>query len=142
MAINRCMPSKLSQEEFISRCVETHTLIYDYSATVYEGALCLIVIGCVEHGPFHQRASVHMSGGGCPECARAARKDTLDTFITKAHKQHRFAYDYTNTLLGDFIVVRCHRHGDFRVSARGHKEGVGCPKCRQHVMCLGSTLIG
>lgn len=59
----------LTMEDFYIRCQERHGDMYDYSQTHFSGAAKSISIICKQHGAFTQRASDHMKGHGCPQCA-------------------------------------------------------------------------
>lgn len=60
-----------SQEEFIQRSKEVHPKAgYDYSQVNYTTNAGKVVIRCLEHGNFTQRASKHLEGSGCPTCAK------------------------------------------------------------------------
>ena len=43
---------------------------YDYSRVVYVDSVTPVSIVCQEHGEFKQRPAMHLSGRGCPGCAR------------------------------------------------------------------------
>jgi predicted nucleic acid-binding Zn-ribbon protein len=58
-----------SVEDFIEDAKEVHGNLYDYTETVYTGALKPVNIKCAKHGVFNQIASNHLSGSGCPSCA-------------------------------------------------------------------------
>lgn len=54
-------------EEFIREANAIHNDKYTYYE--YIGANKKIQIACPKHGIFNQRASAHLSGQGCRECA-------------------------------------------------------------------------
>jgi hypothetical protein len=62
--------SKLTTPEFIERARKKHKDRYDYSKTVYTGALDDVIIICKIHGEFNQKASNHLLGHGCSACGR------------------------------------------------------------------------
>lgn len=67
-----------STEEFIIQAKEKHNDLYDYSKSIYKSAKQKIKIICKTHGEFHQEASSHLMGCGCPKCrppqSKTARK--------------------------------------------------------------------
>jgi hypothetical protein len=63
------MPTKLTQDTFLTRCHAAHGTRYDYSLSVYTIASAMVTIICPDHGPFEQRADAHMRGKGCRACA-------------------------------------------------------------------------
>lgn len=56
--------------DFIESAVRVHGDKYDYSESVYTKCKHRVKIICKEHGPFKQQASNHLSGFGCPKCAK------------------------------------------------------------------------
>lgn len=61
----------LSQDEYIAKAKSVHgESTYDYSKVSYRNNRDKIEIGCTLHGPFYQRASKHLEGCGCPDCAK------------------------------------------------------------------------
>lgn len=62
--------SRSSTKEFISKANLVHKDIYDYSLANYTTNNNSVIIICPEHGEFEQRASHHLCGTGCPDCAK------------------------------------------------------------------------
>lgn len=62
------MARRLTTEEFIAKAEQVHNGKYDYSDTVYVTSRELVTVICPKHGPFRQRASMHLMGCGCPRC--------------------------------------------------------------------------
>ena len=60
---------RLTTEDFIEKARATHGSRYGYERTVYVTSRKKIVITCLEHGDFEQRARDHLAGVGCPKCA-------------------------------------------------------------------------
>jgi len=128
---------KLTTKEFINRSLKKHGNKYDYSNSFYKGADCKISIICKKHGEFHQRAIDHYKKGtGCSKC----RADnmikiltcSLDEFIKKAQKIHKFTYDYSITNYENSnknVNILCFKHGVFNQSPKDHLQGAGCTKC-------------
>lgn len=56
--------------EFVKCATEIHGSIYDYSLAEYTRKQDRVKIICHEHGIFLQRPSDHLSGSGCPSCAK------------------------------------------------------------------------
>lgn len=68
---SRASAARLDNEYFIARATAAHGHKYDYSSTMYTGALDNVEIGCREHGNFWQRPAAHISGSiGCPSCTQ------------------------------------------------------------------------
>jgi hypothetical protein len=68
-------PLGYTTETYIDAVKLIHKNKYDYSETIYTGALSKLKIICPEHGLFHITGSGHLEGRGCIECGRiSARK--------------------------------------------------------------------
>jgi len=107
---------KLNQTEFINKVNSIHNNIYDYSLTEYVNSQTKIEIICSKHGVFEMKPNNHMSGQGCPLCAKENSFLTTSQFIEKARKIHGNIYDYS---LVDYerndikIKIICSEHGVF-----------------------------
>lgn len=61
----------IGTEEFITRAKIIHGNKYTYENTIYTRSQSKVIITCVEHGPFKQTPTAHISGAqGCPKCYR------------------------------------------------------------------------
>ncbi|MFZ4795982.1 MAG: hypothetical protein ACOYMA_00715 [Bacteroidia bacterium] len=56
-------------EEFIKKAISVHGDKYDYSLINYTNRLNKVAISCKVHGTFLQKASSHLLGNGCSNCA-------------------------------------------------------------------------
>ena len=136
---------KLSNSDFLRKCIEVHGDKYGYEHVNYKNYHSIVKINCTKHGVFSQIAHLHLSGSGCPECANITRADanrlTTKEFIQKAKEIHGFTYDYELT---DYhgshkpILIRCTQHGEFLQIASTHLDGSGCPSCGK--LLIGYTL--
>ena len=99
-----------------------------------------VPIVCKVHGTFKQKARTHVTGSGCPKCAREIREQkyysncrhTKEQFVERAKKTHGDKYDYTNTVYeGQMksVNIVCPSHGEFHQIANNHIHGNGCAKC-------------
>lgn len=128
--------TKSNIEEFIKLANKAHKNYYDYSESIYRGALEYIDIICPEHGKFSQKASDHIHGHGCKFCAAYKNSQRLfktnDDFIEQAREAHGEFYDYSKVnYQGIFkkVVIVCPIHKEFIQIANVHLRGGGCPKC-------------
>lgn len=65
---------RLTQEEFIAKCVAKYGDKYDYSKVVYTNSYTPVIIICRECGlEFKQSPSNHLCGQGCSRCAKRNR---------------------------------------------------------------------
>ena len=126
----------LTTKEFVEKAKIVHGNKYDYSLSKYKKGKTPLTIICKKHGPFKQAGKGHLSGKGCPECAKEIRADkkrsNTEEFIRKAKKIHGGKYDYsqvTYLLANKAINIKCKKHGVFEQKASSHLRGAGCPKC-------------
>jgi very-short-patch-repair endonuclease len=82
-----------SWDEYKERFLKTHGDKYDYSKSLYKGAVEKINITCKKHGEFEQNANVHAAGSGCPKCANeenSIRQSSEESVLRKrTHMAHR-----------------------------------------------------
>lgn len=120
-------------DDLIKRASAIHSGAYSYQISSQDvGVFDHISVKCPAHGVFSQRVSNHLSGRGCPACARERLKGlALEKWKEKARAVHHDAYDYD--LVGKAtgrVQIRCREHGLFSQSANSHAHGgAGCPKC-------------
>lgn len=62
--------TKRTTEDFIAIARSVHGNKYDYSESIYTGALNKILIICKSHGDFLISPNNHRRGRGCPSCAK------------------------------------------------------------------------
>ena len=60
---------RMSTEDWIVKATKTHGDRFDYSQAHYTGSHQFITIVCRLHGPFEQRAYMHLQDRGCRACA-------------------------------------------------------------------------
>ena len=127
------MPVLVTTESWKKKAIEVHGDTYDYSQSVYEGAFKPITIVCRKHGPFQQRAAVHLKGSGCIACFRESRKTGTDKFIQQAIAVHGNRYDYSKAEYKRSnvkVTIICPIHGEFQITPDSHISGKqGCKRC-------------
>lgn len=121
---------------FKKKASKVHGNFYDYSKSIYEHSEKPIIIICPIHGEFEQKASVHLNGSKCPQCATENRIKltslSLEEFINGAKEIHGDFYDYSLTeYINSKIKVKiiCPEHGEFLQFPFNHLQGRGCPEC-------------
>lgn len=126
---------KLTLEEFTEKAHRVHGNKYDYSKVVYINSQDKVTIICPIHGEFQQKATMHLHGNGCPECAKKyqgpMRKST-EEFVQEAQDVHNNKYDYSKTVytgVKNKVCIICPIHGEFWQVPSSHLRGIGCPKC-------------
>lgn len=154
--------SRLSQDEFIQRSVESHNGFYSYDKVRFFNTTTKVIVTCPEHGDFEVTPNNHMARGegpenrgrGCPVCGAAKRGYRLDIaassratadaklaafgrrFEEEARAIHGGAYDYSETQYAgrrSKLTIRCPQHGEFTQTAEHHlMREQGCPACSHH----------
>ena len=132
------MVKKCTKDEFIHKARAVHGGKYVYDDFEYVNAITKGKIICPIHGEFLQSANVHLSGHGCPRCARENYKKvgklSFGVFEERARKVHGDKYVYIPSNIRnnkDKVNIICPTHGEFWQSAALHLSGQGCPKCAQ-----------
>lgn len=131
---------KLTQQQFLNRCVEVHGSKFDYSAASYMNAKTKVAVKC---NTCNHHWSVtpnnflnNHSRSGCPNCKRIKQigRDTKTTSVIleeiRARHGDKFLYDrlvYVNC--NTKVTVGCRVHGYFEKWPNDLKHGSGCPRC-------------
>ena len=76
-----CADTKHTNESFIAKAREIHGDKYDYSLVNYINIMEKVSIHCPEHGMFEQTSNDHLSGAGCPGCAKSGFDRTKAGFL-------------------------------------------------------------
>lgn len=76
----------MNQSEFIERSKKIHNDKYDYSKSVYLNCRTSLIITCPIHGDFEQAPQYHMSGSGCPDCAKERSRRGNDMMRQKKYR--------------------------------------------------------
>ena len=79
----RAKNNRKTTDEFIEKAKKKHGDLYDYSPTVYTTAHDDVVIICKKHGPFKQKAYLHLNGEGCPECNNSHLETEVKLLLEK-----------------------------------------------------------
>lgn len=123
-------------QQFINKANIIHNFKYEYKNTIYISATDILIVTCPNHGDFTLDAFRHLSGQGCPQCAKISFKNkktkTTESFIDKANLKHNFKYGYQKFIYLNRAsegIITCYNHGDFSQRAGAHLQGEGCPKC-------------
>lgn len=130
---------KLTQEDFVNRANIVHNNKYDYSKVKYISSFKKVDILCMKHGVFKQRPHNHLSGNGCPLCAR--EKIDTETFVKKAKSIHKNRYDYSKVNYINSktpVEIICFNHGVFQQTPEIHLGGSGCKFCKSS---LGEIIV-
>lgn len=118
-------------EEFIAKAKALWGEEYDYSQTVYHGAMRPIIIICRKHGPFKQHPYNHLRGHYCRQCKVDGQRMTGEEFVRRA-KEMFPEYDYSGVeyrLAAVPVTIVCPVHGPFERRPAELLKGRGCPGC-------------
>ncbi|UPW42579.1 hypothetical protein BAHKABFF_00029 [Salmonella phage CF-SP1] len=83
---------------FIERACEIHGDKYDYSNVIYKHGKVKVAITCIEHGVFYQMPHAHLSGQGCPSCAKTGFDSNKCGYIYFLMSEYGIKVGITNTL--------------------------------------------
>ena len=129
---------ELSSETIIERFNKVHGEgIYGYDR-VHERKLgqSLVWIYCYTcQKYFQQSIHNHMQGKGCRTCGINNSKYTKEKFEKECNKVHgigTFNYDHviiTDGLNSEVNIICNHCNREFKIIARSHRYGAGCPYC-------------
>lgn len=72
---------RLTTDGFIVRAKAVHGDKYDYRPSRCTGTHRPLAVGCRQHGVFWQRPANHLSGKGCPQCARYGFQQGAPAFL-------------------------------------------------------------
>jgi len=119
-------------EEYIKRLPDSFLKKYNYDKVIYESGAKNIIVTCKEHGDFLVTPRNHIKGNGCPKCV--GRKLTNKDIIKEFNNIHKEKYDYSLVEYNRAttkVKIICPKHGIFEQTPSSHKNGSGCPKCKE-----------
>ena len=128
----------ITTERFIEKARAVHGCKFSYHNVCYVNNKTKVEIECSTHKTFLQSPSAHLSGQGCPHCAKliTAKKVTTEQFIAKAEKLHgKGRYDYSKVeYKGNKVKVEigCTSCGEtFYQKPNAHVSAkMGCRTCK------------
>lgn len=140
--------TKIKMVIFLNKSILVHGDTYDYSLVNYINSTTKVKIICRIHGPFEQCPYSHLTGTGCPLCARQkcsiTKTYTKEIFITKAQEVHGEKYNYSlvNYINSETkVIIICEEHGQFEQIPHSHLQKAGCPKCALDVTIKRNKLL-
>jgi len=72
---------KCTTNEFISKAINVHGNIYNYTLTDYINNYTKIIINCPSHGDFSQTPKHHLRGQGCPTCKKSKGETIIELWL-------------------------------------------------------------
>ena len=138
-----CKGYQKTTKIFIKDAIVIHGNKYMYIETVYILAKEKVKIICKKHGTFEQSPNDHLSGYGCPNCARPQL--TTQDIIKRFKKAHGDKYLYNLVAYKNYtskVKIGCKKHGTFEQLPASHAGGSGCPDCANETLeSSGARLI-
>lgn len=124
----------LTLRQFISKAIQTHGAIYDYSLVEYVNAQKHVDIICKKcNKVFSQTPNHHLSGQRCNHCFSFKRKSN-DQFIEECKLAHGDKYDYSLVKYKGNkkdVTIICPKHREFNQKPTVHTiMKCGCPICK------------
>lgn len=134
----KCVRKEWNTDRFIEEANKVHNREYTYEKTKFSKLKNKVIITCLVHGDFSQRADAHLNGQGCPLCRDEKlsidRRNSNETFKNNARKIHDYKYDYSKVEYKNNktkVCIICPKHGEFWQTPDTHLCGKGCFKCGQ-----------
>lgn len=147
----KCANKKLSEFhtsntiDFIKKSKKIHKNKYNYDNVDYVDNSTKVLLHCNKcNSDFLQAPQSHLSGNGCPKCARLNHSifmsHTTDKFIEKSRKKHvdlngNYLYDYSKVEYKGSnvpVVIICKKcKKEFLQKPKHHLYGSGCSVCNK-----------
>lgn len=96
--------SRLTQEEFVSRCKIMHNNFYTYEKTVYTGSRDKVIITCPVHGEFKQLAFSHIDGIGCSACSPTGYSKKAIKWLEFIAWDEGIIIQHADTIGGEYCI--------------------------------------
>lgn len=129
--LNKC------KNEFISKSINFHNNKYNYTKSNYINVKTKLIVTCNIHGDFSVTPNNHLRGRGCPKCGKINGSKTKSKLFEDYLKifldiyNNLYTYDKVKWINASTkIDVTCKKHGEFNILPYDHKNGRGCPHCR------------
>jgi Zn finger protein HypA/HybF involved in hydrogenase expression len=138
---------KITKEEWVSRFLVSHEVLYDYTLLPDEiKGSDRVQIRCPEGHLFVQVVSYHANGEGCPVCGGKLPLG-LEGFIARSKETHGDRYDYSKVVwknVHEKVEIVCPKHGSFwQVPYSHYYNGCSCPDCaREEWQSKGEKYLG
>ncbi len=142
------MSRKKTREQVIEEFIKVHGHRYDYSPVDYKNIDTKTKIICPDHGIFEQTPYKHLTGQGCPKCAKLqggkSQKKNIEQIIEGFRKAHGDRYDYSLVAYVNIdtkVKIICPEHGLFEQTPYAHLNGSRCPLCVGNVRYNNEQII-
>lgn len=132
----KCAGRGWSLKDFVTESKLVHKNRFDYSKVKWVGKSAKVELVCNSCSPKHtlwQKASKHISGQGCPVCARKCLASDYAHVVKKSKEVHGDTYTIPKQEVinkNDSIDIECKIHGVFKQTIANHiYQHAGCPSC-------------
>ena len=129
----------LGKDKFLKE-LHDHQLKNDYSNFKYINSQTKGEIICPQHGPFWQTPNDHRCGSDCPKCGNIIVSNKIrKNFIALKKEYDKIHNNYYNYDDSEYInmhtpmEISCPKHGFFKQLPYHHRNGSGCPKCKNFI---------
>lgn len=109
---------KSSLDYFIEKSIEAHGDKYDYKDVVYKHGKTKVAIACRKHGIFYQMPHAHLSGQGCPSCAKTGFNPNANGFVYFLHGDGFIKVGITNKISKRLAQLKSATPFDFHLIAK------------------------
>lgn len=116
IALSLCQRS--SVDYFIEKAMEVHGDKYDYSCVEYKHGKSKVAVTCRSHGIFYQMPHAHLSGQGCPSCAKTGFNPNSNGFVYFLHGDGLIKVGITNKISKRLAQLKSGTPFDFNLIAR------------------------
>lgn len=123
------MTSKITQGEFISRCILAHGYKYTYYNAIYDGFGKNVIITCLKHGDFLIFPEEHWRGVGCKKCDTDYKNKIIDNFFIENNYKIKRCSDYITSRNNiDLLCLHCNTAWSKKINYCDLKS-IKCRKC-------------
>jgi len=94
-------------------------------------------IYCLEHQQYFKKMPHYIlkRGQGCKQCGKDNKSIPYIELVKDFRKTYKGFYTYPKTQeyksLSSEITIFCPQHNSFTLTAKSHRNGIGCPQCSQ-----------
>ena len=137
----RSISNSTTQVEYINK-LKSKYINLNFDKTNFKHSRKKLIVTCLKHGDFYQRADLLLLGHGCKKCSNDIRGNKLskihssnkEEFIEKAKSIHGKKYDYSKIVYINSwtkVCIICPDHGEFWQTPNAHiSQKQGCPICK------------
>lgn len=130
IALSLCQRS--SVDYFIEKAMEVHGDKYDYSHVQYKHGKSKVAIICRKHGVFYQMPHAHLSGQGCPSCAKTGFDPSKNAIVYFLFGDGIVKVGITNKIKQRLEQIKSSTPFDFNLIHKIKTDGVKAREIEKH----------